>query len=690
MQLFIAEKPELAKAIVAALGGGQRHEGYYHCGENVVTWCYGHMLQLFDPEDYNERYKQWTLNDLPIVNIPWRRKPADDDRRRGQLKTIIGLLTTANSVVHAGDPDEEGQLLVDEILAYADCRLPVKRLLINDNNIKVVRRQLASMRPNADFAGLSAAAEARSVADQLYGFNLTRGYTLAARAKGYTDIVSVGRVQTPILGLVVRRCRENAGHKPGFYYEVRSMFKFDQFDFPATYKCVQTDPVDDEGRLNKLDRVQQIVDAARGQVARLVDRSVQRSESPPPLPYNLLNLQIDASRKFGLKPHEVKAITQTLRERYSLISYNRSDCKYLSTEQHDDAAAVLAAIAGTAPHLSMMARRADPMLCGRAFDSSRVTAHHAIIPTEAVVNISRLSEPEQNIYTLIARAYIAQFCPKSQSVTTEVLIDVAGNRFFASSTATTLGWKELYAGEPMSECLSQSMEDGQQDLHKLAPGQAGTCLSVTLDRHQTRPPPLYTIPSLLYELTDVAKYIRDDHLRKVLVKKDGDNESERGGIGTPATRDTILKSLFDRGYLAEKQQNIIVTSKGEDLYDALPDIAKFPDMTAIWHEQQKMISAGTYDVNSFIQQIVKYISEEIAVVKQQGFDVQIDTSPCPNCGQILRRLKNKNKKSFFWGCIGFAQGCTFTCSDSNGNPSLNGPPQRSFQSQRRRRLDGYK
>ncbi|SDO11110.1 toprim domain-containing protein [Ensifer sp. YR511] len=190
MQLFIAEKPELAKAIVAGLGGEQRSEGYYDCGASYVTWCYGHMLKLLSPEDYDQRYRIWNLDDLPIVNIPWHRKPADDAGRQAQLKTIIRLLKTADNVVHAGDPDEEGQLLVDEILAYAECRVPVQRLLINDNNIKVVRRQLSAMRHNRDFAGLSAPAEARSVGDQLYGFNLRRAYTLAAHAKGYQGVVS--------------------------------------------------------------------------------------------------------------------------------------------------------------------------------------------------------------------------------------------------------------------------------------------------------------------------------------------------------------------------------------------------------------------------------------------------------------------------------------------------------------------
>ncbi len=687
MQLFIAEKPELAKAIVAGLGGGQRREGYYDCGANCVTWCYGHMLKLLNPEDYDVRYRKWTMDDLPIINIPWHRKPADDAGRQAQLKTIIRLLKTANSVVHAGDPDEEGQLLVDEILAYAECRVPVQRLLINDNNIKVVRRQLGAMRDNRDFAGLSAAADARSAGDQLYGFNLTRGYTLAARAKGYQGIVSVGRVQTPILGLVVRRCKENAAHRPVFYYEVQGTFAFGDIRFPARYKCADEDPVDDEGRPNNLEHATRIAERVSGQPAKILAAATRQSETAPPLPYNLLKLQIDASRKLELKPHEVKAITQTLREKHRLITYNRSDCEYLSEEQHEDAPAVLAAVAKTAPLLGIAAGRAEPALRSRAFNSSKVSAHHAIIPTDAMADFAALTDDEQNIYLLIARAYIAQFWPKHRSDLTEVLVEVAGHRFATTSAVTTaLGWKGLYKNDAGNEALRDSAADTHEDLRILAAARTGACLSAIAERAQTRPPALYTMPSLLSDLTSVAKYIRDNRLRRVLVEKDSSKEGEHGGIGTPATRDAIIKTLFDRGYLAEQGQSIIATPAGAELYDALPDAAKYPDMTAIWHEQQKAISAGAYDMRSFIRQLVEHIAEEIAAIKQNGVKMQVSAPSCPSCGEPLRRIGKKDKKGFFWGCSGFADGCAFTCGDKAGQPYRASPSR----GRRRRRPDGRK
>jgi DNA topoisomerase-3 len=683
MRLFIAEKPELARAIVAGLGGGARREGYFDCGGDRVTWCYGHMLKLLEPEDYDPRYGKWSMDDLPIVHIPWRRKPTEDAGRQAQLKIILALLSAASSVVHAGDPDEEGQLLVDEILAYGKCRLPVLRLLINDNNITVVRRQLAALRDNSEFAGLSAAAEARCIGDQLYGFNMTRGYTLAAQARGHQGVVSVGRVQTPILGLVVRRCRENAAHRPIPYFVVEGLFGFGGTRFSARYRCAAGDPVDGEGRLSSADHATRITDAVRGGTAKILRAVTRPNRTPPPLPYNLLKLQIDASRLFGLKPDEVKAITQTLREKHRLITYNRSDCEYLSAEQHGDAPAVLAAIARTDPSLRAAATRADPSLRGRAFNSAKVSAHHAIIPTGSAADGAALKADEQHIYGLIARAYIAQFWPEHRTALTEVVVEVAGRRFAASATATTApGWKVLYGNEAFDSIDGSSADGAGDDLRALVEGQAGTCSSATAERTQTRPPALYTMPTLLADLTGVAKYIRDSHLRELLVEKDDGKAGEHGGIGTPATRDTIIKALFDRGYLAERGHSIVATPDGLALHDALPPAATYPDMTAVWHEQQKAILGGAYDVKTFVQDLVGHIADEIATLKRNGLDMQKSAPACLVCGKPMRRIQKKRSTGFFWGCSGFAEGCDYTVGDRGGQPDRERP--RRGRRQRRR------
>lgn len=667
MRLFIAEKPELAKAIVEGLGGGRRKEGYYDCGNDWVTWCFGHLLQLLDPEDYDERYSTWRMDDLPIAPIPWRKKPAS--AKSGQLRLIIGLLKQADSVVHAGDPDDEGQLLVDEILAYARCRLPVQRLLINDNNTKVVRKALEHLRDNREFASLSAAAEARSVGDQLYGYNLTRAYTLAAHKVGYQGVLSVGRVQTPILGLVVRRDREFESHVKSFYYHVTGQFQIQGVAFPARYQVVEGDPVDDKGRLIDQQYAQRIADAVKGQAARILSADTKQKEQPAPLPYNLLKLQTDAARKFGMKPDQVKNITQSLRERHRLITYNRSDCEYLSDEHHADAPQVLAAIAQTAPMLAPASAAANPAFKSRAFDSSKVSAHHAIIPTEATADLATLSEGERKIYLLVARAYVAQFWPTHQYDHTTVLVEVAGRRFACQSNVTTrAGWLALYKSDRGSEDAQGDERDLTLalDLRTLRTGHRGICTDATADQLETKPRPRYTMATLLTDLTRVARYIRDEHLRTALQEKDKSKQGEHGGIGTPATRDSIIATLFARGYLVEQGKSIVSTPTGRQFYDTLPDQARYPDMTALWHEQQKAIQAGERDVESFIRELVEYIAGEVGAVKAQGIGMTVEAPLCPECRKPLRRIKGR--KGFFWGCTGFADGCTFHCPDKAGRP----------------------
>lgn len=669
MRLFIAEKPDLAKAIAAGLGGGARKDGYIDCGEDYVTWCFGHMLQLFDPEDYDPKYAKWDLNDLPVSHIPWKKKPGGDKGSQDQLKAILRLLKEASSVVNAGDPDAEGQLLVDEILKYADNKLPVARVLINDNNTALVKKAIANMRDNREFAGLSAAAEARSVCDQLYGYNMTRCYTLIARAMGYSGTLSVGRVQTPILGLVVRRTRAFREHKKAFYYNVTGTFAFDGVAFPARYQIIDSDPVDEKGRLIDAEHANAIARSVKDQTARVISAQTKSKQQNPPLPYNLLKLQTDASRKFGYKPDQVKDVTQSLREKHKLITYNRSDSEYLSNEQHADGPGVLAAIAATAPNLAPAVQRADPKIKSRAFDSAKVSAHHAIIPTQTTADLGDLSEPEQKIYLLIARAYLAQFWPKHEYQQTDVLVEAEGHKFAVRSNFTTRpGWLALYKNDLGNEDLEGDADDLAVDLRNLAADQKGNCVDADAAKLETKPQPLYTIATLLTDLTRVAKYIRDPALRKLLQEKDKDKEGEHGGIGTPATRDTIIATLFERGYLVEKGKSIVPTQTAEEFYDALPDQAKFPDMTALWHAQQIEIQSGERDTISFVREIMTYITREVASAKVHGLAIKVDSHPCPTCGKPLRRRKKKDKEEFFWGCTGFEDGCKYACEDKDGTP----------------------
>lgn len=683
MRLFIAEKPELARAIVEALGGGKKENGCYLCGSDVVTWCFGHMLELLEPGEYDARYEKWSLEDLPFSFVPWRKKPIA--RGETQFKRILMLLKDADRVVHAGDPDAEGQLLVDEILAYASCTKPVQRILINDNTPAAVQKSLQTLQDNAIFAGLSAAAEARQIGDQLYGFNMTRLYTLKARHQGYTGgTLSVGRVQTPVLGLVVRRDRENAGHKKAFFYTVTGQFQVGDQCFPAVYvpaanrSPVVSDTVDEKNRLLDPAQAQAIADTAAKVAAVILNAKTEIKALPAPLPYNLLKLQTDAARLHRMKPDYVKDITQTLREKHRLITYNRSDCQYLPEDHHANASTVLAVIAQTCPDLREAASKSDPAIKGRAFDSSKITAHHAIVPTASAADFDHLSKDEQIIYTLIARAYIAQFYPPYEYEQTIVRVQVAGREFLCRThVAQNPGWKVLFQRDENTkeeEASGEEQNEVCQSLRDLRVDQSGICSAAAVAKGETKPKALYTLATLLTDLTRVAQYIRDERLRKLLIQKDQDKAGEHGGIGTPATRDAVISTLFERGFLVEqrygKALQVVSTDAGRDFYDTLPDQAKFPDMTALWHEQQIEIERGEREIGQFVQELGAYITNEVGRVKRDGLDLKTTFHACPTCGKAM--LQRTGAKGAFWGCSGYPD-CRKTLQDSDGKPGEDVP-----------------
>lgn len=665
--LYIAEKPELARAIVAGLGGGRQKDGYYECGNAIVTYCFGHLLELCDPEDYDPKYKMWKLEDLPIVHIPWKYRPAKDKKK--QLDIIKTLVAKADVIVHAGDPDDEGQLLVDEVLTYIKNTKPVKRLLINDNNISVVKKALSSLRDNTEFQGLSNKALARSVADQLYGYNMTRAYTLSARARGHQGVLSVGRVQTPILGLVVQRDREHEGHRKSVYFTLSGLFRFDEREVRARYVPADGAPTDAEGRINDETFVKSVAEACKGRASEIEAVKCDEKEDSPPLCYNLLSLQADCHRKFGLKPDQVKDITQRLREKYQLITYNRSDCEYLSDEQHADAPRVLEAVKANATALRGAAGNADPRIKSRVFNSANVSAHHAIIPTEKQEDLSKLPEHERNVYLLIARAYVAQFYPKQRYRTASVRISCEGHSYQAQSrTVLRAGWLALYKNDTDNDLLQGEEVDTADDLSTLLQGDFGLCNDTRWERKETKPPPRYTFGTLLKDLTRTSKYITDPRIKALLLDKDREKKGEHGGIGTPATRDVIVKGLIDRGFLIEHGKYVQSSELGRQFFDLLPDFARTPDMTALWHEQQTAIAKGERTVISFLEELVDGVSAEVARLRNEGIAFEVQGEKCPRCREgVLQRRRGGT--GHFWGCSRYPE-CRSTFPDKRGKVDM--------------------
>ena len=666
MRLFIAEKPELGRAIAEAIGNGQKEAGCIRCGNDVITWCFGHLLTLTEPEDHDSKNKQWNMASLPL-RWPVKHKPIND--KESQIKLIQKLAGEALEIVHAGDPDDEGQLLVDEVLEYIGNTKPVRRILINDLNKKIVQKALKNLRDNRDFYGLYQSALARSVSDQFYGYNLTRAYTLAGRAAGGTQVLSVGRVQTPILGLVVRRDRAHEGHSAHSYYDLVARFTGENRTLTAKHRPAEGAPVDDKGRVIDEAYAAALVKAVKGQPATVTSAVTENKEAAAPLPYNLLNLQADASRKFGFSPDKTLKLTQSLRERHRLITYNRSDCEYLSDEQHDDAPAVLAAIAQTAKVLSKAAQLGNPAIKSRAFNSKNVSAHHAIIPTENTADLAKLSEDEGKLYLLIARAYIAQFWPKHTYRETIIDLNVSGYDFRTTSRVTTLeGWKKLYARDTDNDEVHPDDACSTDNLEWVTPSSALNCDEATSEKKQTKPPARYTMATLLKDLARVAKYVTDPKIRQLLLAKDQEKKGEHGGIGTPATRSAIIEQLMKRGFIAEQSKKVVSTDLGREFHDLLPESATAPDMTALWHGQQEQIKAGQMTMQQFVDGVAAYIAEEIRRIKIEGVKITGTGPACPTCGSIVCRRKGKS--GFFWSCSAYPD-CKSTFPDKRGKPNFN-------------------
>ncbi|NDV23136.1 DNA topoisomerase [Desulfovibrio sp. JC022] len=669
MRLFIAEKRDVAEAISQALGGPSRPTGAaFHVNGDRITWLWGHLLRLTDPEEHDDRYKLWDLKTLPMR---WPVSYVPEQKHAAHLKKIIEMAHQADELINAGDPDPEGQRLVDEVIEFAGLTSkPTKRLLINDNNGPAILKALKVMEDNSRFHGLSMSALARAVCDQRVGYNLTRCYSTMAQKKGYQGVLSVGRVQTPILGLVVARDRAHEGHEKQAYHVVKARIALADQVVEAEFVPAADAPVDDKGRIINAEFASKIVGDIQGKAATVLSVQTTERKNDPPLPYNLLALQADAAGLWNYKPKKVLEITQRLRDQHKAITYNRSDCRYLNDERHAEAAELLLSLT---PAFGDMAEYATPKIKSKVFNSKKVTAHPAIIPTMNVPELDKLTQDERRIYELIAKLYIAQFYPPADFVSTKVELEIAGHTFRAEGRINSSpGWRLL------DELALKEYEkaERQRDLYRLQQGDSGPLESAESAQAFTKPPARYTMKTLLKDLTSVAKYVTDPAIKKLLLDKDSDKQDEAGGIGTPATRDTHIDTLFRRGFLGEDGKKVISTELGRNFHDALPEFAVKPDMTALWHEKQKQIEDGELNHLKFIEEVESSVAREIERVKREGLNIRVQGVQCPKCKNgILRSRKGKTK---FWGCSNYPD-CKATFPDKSGKPDLTAKPAQKLE-----------
>ena len=669
MKLVIAEKPSLAKSIASAISGKQENvPGAIKKGDYIVTWAYGHLLTLKEPGDYDESYKEWRLDALPIFFKDWEKKinqqsyggngSKGKESQKERLDVIGKYLKQADMVIHAGDPDDEGQYLIDELLEYFHYKGPVKRLATGDTTEAALRKALANMDDNKVHVPAGRAAYARSVADLMVGVNLTRYFTL----KNPPALLSVGRVQTPTLGLVVRRDMLIEGHKTINYYTINGSVDVAGKTIPVHYTPAKDDDRLMDGRILDLGIANKIKNMINCMGIMPCTITAKDETEKPPLPFNLVELQSYCERHWGYSPKQTLDITQSLRDTYNAISYNRTDCQYLSSNQYDEAPEVMDYVIR---NINYRPKGMDMSIKSRAFDDAYIqgaggdVAHMAIIPQAVNVDISKMTDAERNVYLAICKFYMAQFMDNAKKQVTSFQMPTPdGGLLTASTTAIKEpGYRSIFKDADAVETSA---------LSSIPPGSyKGQPHDAQTQENATKPPPRYTQASLGKDMTRIAKYVEDPEIKKILLEKDKEKRGENGSIGTDATRADIITHLLNRGYLEEEGKKIKSTPLGRELYRILPDQLCNPDMTALWWSVQENIKNGTATPETLEQNVLKMIRDVISTehpkvdmailpnkYKRKGASRE-SLGVCPRCGGAVI----EGKRGF--GCANWKSGCKF-------------------------------
>ena len=606
-RLFIAEKPDMGRKIAAALAKPHKNgNGYIETGEGIVTWCIGHIMRSYEPQEYNPTWEKWNLESLPMLIDEWKIKI--ESSKSAQFKVIKELLSTVTEVVNAGDPGREGQLIVDEVLHYLKNKKPVKRILLYALDQKSIRQALNQLQDNANFNNLYEAGVCRGYADWLMGMNATRAYTLLAQKSGYKGVLSVGRVQSPTLAIVVRRDEEIENFVPHDYYTILASFQHSENSFNAYWKHTDKTPanyLDDEKRITDKGFATSITNKVVGKKGTVTEYEEKDGKEPPPLPFNLSKMQIYANAKWGMSAKDVLDTCQSLYEKHELQTYPRTDCQYLPENQFIDAPIIMDHIGRSHQHLANAAKNANPTLKSNAWDDTKLGEHFGLIPTKKEANLSQLTENEKRVYQAVCERYISQFYPACEFRTASVTIECEQETFKANGKVITLaGWKAIFGSDDDGEDKKGDDEE-EQIFPALKQGAIIDCVNAKMSEKKTKPPGRYTEGTLIAAMTNIHTLVSDPEKKKKL--------KEKKGIGQEATRTGILENLFKRTLFVRQGKQIISSSAGRALVHALPRKITDPELTAIWEDALDKIAEGKLSSQSFRQKqnewVVKLVDE---------------------------------------------------------------------------------
>ena len=590
MIVCIAEKPSVAKDIARIIGANKQYDGYMEGNGYQVTWTFGHLCTLKEPHDYSPLWKYWSLSALPMIPQRFGIKLINDKGVAKQFSIIERLMQAADSIVNCGDAGQEGELIQRWVMQKAQAKCPVKRLWISSMTDEAIREGFSQLKDQKEYQPLYLAGLSRAIGDWILGMNATRLYTLKYGQN--RQVLSIGRVQTPTLALIVNRQKEIEDFKPEPYWILSTTYR--DTVFSAT-----------KGKFNVKEEGEEFLQTITGKPFTIT--SVQKkngTESPKPL-YDLTSLQVDCNRKYSMSAEMTRNIIQGLYE-YKLTTYPRVDTQFLSDDIYPKCPTILAGLRGYEPLVQALAGQKLPK-SKKVFDSSKVTDHHAIIPTG--VPAMNLSDMERHVYDLITRRFIAAFYPDCKFATTTVLGKVENIEFkVTGKTILSPGWRLVYAKTDQNgnadasgaDDEEQKKDDEERTLPVFTEGESGPHLP-SLAEKWTTPPKFYTEATLLRAMETAGKFVEDDTLRAAL---------KENGIGRPSSRAGIIETLFKRHYIKRERKNLIATPTGIELINTIrEELLKSCELTGIWEKKLRDIEHQKYDAAQFVEELKQQIDE---------------------------------------------------------------------------------
>ncbi|MCX7921111.1 MAG: DNA topoisomerase III [Clostridia bacterium] len=625
--LIIAEKPSVARDIAKVMNCSQKGNGCLIGPKYIVTWALGHLVTLADPEAYGDKYKTWNLETLPM--LPDKMQLVVIKETSKQFNAVRDLMKRddVDELVIATDSGREGELVARWIIVKAGFKKPIKRLWISSQTDRAIKEGFANLKPGREYENLYMAAQCRAEADWLIGLNVTRALTCKYNAQ-----LSAGRVQTPTLAMIVQRENEIKKFVPKDYWTISA--KVNGFTIQWQEKG------SGQTRIFNKPKADEVVSRVNGQTGEIIEVKKEGKKELPPLAYDLTELQREANRRYGYSAKKTLSIMQRLYETHKLVTYPRTDSRYITEDMVPTLPERLKSISiGPYAEAARNVLRNKINVSKRFVDNTKVTDHHAIIPTEQYVNLGELNSEERNVYDLIVKRFIAVLNPPFEYEQTTVKVDVKGEVFYAKGKIVKAkGWKSVYEGQSDAD-EEEDDEDRDQSLPDIKKGQALKLLSVKAVNGKTKPPARYNEATLLSAMEHPGKFIENEAMREAM-----ENTS---GLGTPATRADIIEKLFDSFYMERRGKEIFPTSKGIQLIDLVPSDLKSPELTAKWEQQLSLVSKGKTNAGKFIGEMKSYASKLVSNVIASTEVFKHDNltrEKCPECGKYLLEVNGKKGK----------------------------------------------